>query len=115
MDWGWLFTSFDGRANRAKFWAGNAVILVVWIVVVGLLAGLGDSASFWVLYPFAVAGYVVASLAVNIKRWHDRDKSGWWVLMSLVPIIGPIWVVIETGFLRGTDGPNQYGDNPLTS
>jgi uncharacterized membrane protein YhaH (DUF805 family) len=53
-------------------------------------------------------------LAVQIKRWHDRDKSGWWALMNLVPIVGQIWVLVECGFLRGTEGVNRFGKDPLT-
>lgn len=52
-------------------------------------------------------------LALSIKRWHDRDKSGWWVLIAFVPLVGPIWALVETGFLEGTKGPNQYGPDPL--
>ena len=52
-------------------------------------------------------------LAVSVKRWHDRGKSGWWMLIAFVPVIGPIWQWVETGFLRGTNGPNRYGPEPL--
>jgi uncharacterized membrane protein YhaH (DUF805 family) len=52
-------------------------------------------------------------LAISIKQWHDRGKSGWWVLIGLIPFIGAIWALIETGFLEGDPGDNQYGPNPL--
>jgi uncharacterized membrane protein YhaH (DUF805 family) len=52
------------------------------------------------------------SLAVSAKRWHDRDKSAWWILVGLIPIIGNIWILIENGFLRGTEGSNRFGDDP---
>ena len=52
-------------------------------------------------------------LALYAKRWHDRGKSGWWSLIVLVPILGAIWILVELGFLRGTEGPNQYGPDPL--
>ena len=47
------------------------------------------------------------SLAVAVKRYHDRDKSGWWLLIVFVPVIGGLWYLIECGFLRGTDGHNN--------
>jgi uncharacterized membrane protein YhaH (DUF805 family) len=50
--------------------------------------------------------------AIYTKRWHDRGKSGWWSLIVLVPIIGPLWMFIECGFLGGEDGSNTYGPNP---
>jgi len=48
-----------------------------------------------------------------VKRYHDRDKSGWWVLIIFLPVIGALWYLIECGFLRGTDGNNAYGPDPL--
>jgi uncharacterized membrane protein YhaH (DUF805 family) len=50
---------------------------------------------------------------VYIKRFHDRDKTGWWVLIGLIPLIGPLWLLIELGFLKGTDGANRFGP-PVT-
>lgn len=114
MDWGHLFTSFEGRINRGKFWAGYAVLWILTVVVIAILtAVLGDSSSFLILYWVGVALLMVAGLAVQVKRWHDRGKSGWWVLIALVPLIGPIWAFIETGFLPGTSGSNEYGPDPL--
>ena len=53
-------------------------------------------------------------LAVAVKRWHDRDKSGWWVLIGMIPLIGAVWTFVENGCLRGTVGPNTYGPDPLS-
>ena len=53
-----------------------------------------------------------SSLAVQTKRWHDRNKSGWWNLIGFVPIVGPIWAFIELGFLQGTYGANRYDLRP---
>lgn len=52
-------------------------------------------------------------LAVQVKRWHDRGKSGWMALVYFIPLIGGFWILIECGFLSGTAGPNQYGPDPL--
>ena len=60
-----------------------------------------------------VALALIPSIIVYIKRFHDRDKSGWWVLIGLIPIIGGIWLLIELGFLKGTPGPNRFGP-PVT-
>jgi uncharacterized membrane protein YhaH (DUF805 family) len=56
---------------------------------------------------------LVLGVIVYIKRFHDRDKSGWWVLIGLIPIIGAIWLPIELGFLKGTPRPNRFGP-PVT-
>jgi len=65
-----------------------------------------DAASLVLLWPV---------LAVQAKRWHDRDKSAWWVLINLIPVIGFLWSIIENGFLQGTPGPNRFGVQPLSA
>ncbi len=117
MDWNNLFTSLEGRINRAKFWVGNLVLYVIVAVSVGLTSSLVDDSSattaFVISYVVSFAIIFLAGLAVQVKRWHDRGKSGWWVLIAFIPIIGPLWVLIETGFLPGTPGTNEYGPDPL--
>jgi len=56
--------------------------------------------------------FIWATLAVNCKRWHDLNKSGWWSLINLIPIVGQIWLFIELGFLKGTPGSNRFGEDP---
>ena len=51
-------------------------------------------------------------LAAEVKRWHDCGKSGWWFFIIIIPILGPIWKLIELGFFRGTEGWNEYGSDP---
>jgi uncharacterized membrane protein YhaH (DUF805 family) len=67
----------------------------------------------WLPFTILSLVFLYPILAIYAKRWHDRDKSGWWSLIALVPIIGGIWIFIELGCLRGADGPNQYGPDPL--
>lgn len=117
MDWKWLFTSLDGRINRAKFWAGVGVMFVVMIVAIILdnLLGLTFTPEFpygW-LYALATIVLIWPAIVLYAKRWHDRDKSGWWSLIMLVPFIGGIWFLIECGILEGTRGPNRFGPDPL--
>jgi len=106
-----LFT-FEGRIGRKAYW-----FAVVVLFAAGLAASLVDKLLF--ADPDSVLSLVVAlvsfvaSIAVGVKRWHDRDKSGWWVLIILVPLIGWIWTIVENGFLPGTPGPNRYGPDPL--
>jgi uncharacterized membrane protein YhaH (DUF805 family) len=112
IDWAWLLFSFEGRINRAKFWLGIVVLwAVVWILA--LIAAAANSGFLWGLIAILNVVLIWPSLALSIKRWHDRNKSGWWVLIALVPFIGWLWALIETGFLPGTIGPNEYGLDPL--
>jgi uncharacterized membrane protein YhaH (DUF805 family) len=50
------------------------------------------------------------TVALYVKRWHDRGKSGWWTLLLLFPVIWDLWVTFECGFFRGDQGPNKYGE-----
>jgi uncharacterized membrane protein YhaH (DUF805 family) len=126
-----LFTSFEGRINRQKWWLGTIVLMIVeWIVfvLIGMMVGPGTVAGMDPTDPVATAQaltrmsipmfivgliFLWPSLALYAKRWHDRGKSGWWTLIILIPLIGGIWALIELGFLRGTEGLNEYGSNPL--
>jgi uncharacterized membrane protein YhaH (DUF805 family) len=75
------------------------------------MANLGPGVGI-VLFVFGIVALWI-SIAVAVKRYHDRNKSGWWVFIVFVPIIGGIWYLVECGFLRGTPGPNDYGPDPL--
>lgn len=121
IDWKHLLFEFDGRINRAKFWAGLVaawVIGIVFVAIVAIGAGINSNAVWVIVGILGIALYVAMiwmSFAISIKRWHDRGKSGWWVLIGLVPIIGGLWALIETGFLEGTKGDNEYGPDPLAA
>jgi len=122
-----LLFSFQGRVNRAKFWLINLGVIVAEAIVFGVAGGSAmitdDPAnmtmpSFGLLGIIGVLVFIVlfwVSLAVAVKRWHDRNKSGWWVFIALVPVIGGIWYLVECGFLPGTTGANNYGPDPLTT
>jgi len=55
---------------------------------------------------------MIAGIMLHIKRFHDRDKSGWWVLILFVPILGFFWAIIDLGILEGSSGPNRFGSDP---
>ena len=115
MDWKYLLTSFDGRINRAKFWAGVGVLIAISIVLnfIDMLLGLQLAEGVGILGTLFAIASIYFALAIYTKRWHDRDKSGWWSLILLVPAIGFIWLIVECGILEGTRGPNRFGPDPL--
>lgn len=108
---------FRGRVNRQSFWIVSLTLFLL-NAFIALFVADTTSRSNRVVVISAVTGLLWfpvslwISLAVQVKRWHDRDKSGWWVLIGLIPIVGGIWALIENGFLRGTDGSNRYGPEP---
>jgi uncharacterized membrane protein YhaH (DUF805 family) len=120
-----LLFSFQGRINRAKFWLVHVVMWVVVLIVFGAILGSAAMSSDpqAALQSVGVVGglillvvYILAlwiGLAVAAKRWHDRNKSAWWILIVFVPAVGGLWYLIECGFLKGTTGPNKFGPDPL--
>ncbi len=117
MDFKKFYLSADGRVNRKQWWLYLFLPVFVGFIIFSMLdaatgnfnpeTGLG---LFSGIFSLVV---LIPAILVYIKRFHDRDKSGWWVLIGLIPIIGGIWLLIELGFLKGTDGPNRFGP-PVT-
>jgi uncharacterized membrane protein YhaH (DUF805 family) len=106
-----MLLSAEGRISRRRFWLwGVGAMLGLALVLHGLLAVAR--------VRLAVAEHVVnvlllwPVLAISIKRWHDRDRPGWWALLALVPVVGWLWLLLANGFLRGTPGANRYGPPP---
>ena len=104
-----LLLRLDGRLGREAWW--------LWGVVLPLGLGLYFTAVFRVAGMPAHGTEIAVNLllfwptvAVSVKRWHDRGKSGWWVLLALVPWVGWLWVLIENGLLRGDEEPNRFGE-----
>jgi uncharacterized membrane protein YhaH (DUF805 family) len=116
MDYQTLFLSAQGRLNRKPYWMAAIILGVAYAVVYLLVAATREHLSF-IAILLGLLSLVLAysSICLAIKRFHDRDKSGWWVLISLIPLIGGIWYFIEVGCLAGTPGPNKYGPDPLAA
>ena len=108
-----IFFSLRGRLSRRQYWL-YGVLALLGLALIGHV--LLDIARVRPRSADLIVNLLLVwpALAVSVKRWHDRDKSGWWVLLNLVPVIGWIWMLIENGFLRGTAGPNHFGDDPLS-
>ncbi len=122
MSWKRLFFGLEGRIRRREWWLSHLAqwigVTVAALTVVALVSDgtEGKDLPTWAII-FIVVAYLVliwTTICINAKRWHDRDKSGWWQLIGLIPLIG-IWALIENDFLRGTDGPNRFGNDPLDS
>ena len=114
--WRILF-SFFGRIPRKTYWLGMLVLWAQYAALSLLVSNARPPQEFATrmvvvaLMALWLFGFVLACLAVSIKRLHDRNKSTAWLLLMFVPILGQGWLFIELGFLRGTAGPNRYGDD----
>lgn len=107
LDWKWMFTEYQGRIERGRWWIGVVVLLVAWLIAT-VLFGTDGLVAFLIAIVLQLAG-----LMLHIKRCHDRDKSGWWCLLLLIPVVGFLWAVIDLGLLEGTPGDNRFGPDPL--
>ena len=117
------YADFSGRSRRKEYWM---FVLLNWLMGMGVLflmmllyaMGLSETAMMTVLtpvfalYSIVALAFVIPGLAVTVRRLHDTDRSGWNILFGLIPLVGPIllliWYVTE-----GTRGPNRYGPDPV--
>ncbi len=133
MNWGHLFFQFDGRVSRAKFWIA-ALIFAAINVVLAILGYVTDqSVVFQALNSMLGIVILISSIAVGVKRLHDRNKSVPSILVVIGVLIGAfvedstiiatvlgllafaigVWAFVEMGCLRGTVGVNRYGPDPI--
>ena len=105
-----ILFSFTGRVPRRTFWLWGVLAPLLGALFLGLVLGIVGVKDKQIEVLVNVV-LIWPALAVSVKRWHDRDKSGWWVLINFIPLIGAIWALVENGFLRGTVGPNRFGDD----
>ncbi len=66
-----------------------------------------------IILSVIVVVYFWSAMCSQIQRLHDRNKSGWWFWIGVIPVIGEIYLLAESGFRRGTEGPNRFGPDPL--
>lgn len=120
MNWKTLLFSFEGRVGRGAYWG----LVVASLLLFGVLGGASimsmlngaDSAaaSGGASMAIMVASllFLWPALAIQAKRWHDVDKSAWWILINLVPAVGGLIALVFNGFIAGTPGTNRFGPAP---
>ncbi len=105
-----VWFSFEGRIGRQTYWLKY---FLPWLAL-NIVAGIIDAVT-----GVPAVGLVVAlvglwvGFAAGAKRCHDRDRSGWFQAIMLIPIIGLIWLIVELGFLKGSEGENRFGPDPV--
>jgi uncharacterized membrane protein YhaH (DUF805 family) len=105
--------SANGRISRSQYWLKWALpLFVVTIVLEIILFATLDPSVVSIFIGIYSLLLIYPSIVIYIKRAHDRDRSGWFILLFLVPILN-FWPLIELWFLRGTIGPNKYGPDPV--
>lgn len=104
------YVTFNGRASRAAYWWW----FLFYILAVVAASIIGSALDTGVIYILAVLGLFLPSLAVAIRRLHDTGRTGWWVLIGIIPLIG--FIVLLIFYLeQGDPGENEYGPPPAAA
>jgi uncharacterized membrane protein YhaH (DUF805 family) len=101
------YADFNGRARRKEYWMFVLVNVIISLVL-GVIAGIIRMPILGTIYSLAV---LVPTIAVSVRRMHDIGKSGWVLLLGLIPLIGAIILLIWSA-TEGTSGSNPYGPDP---
>ena len=102
-----ILFSFSGRITRKVYWLYCGIpflALGTWIAVANPEPKVTVIIMLLLAWP---------SLAMHVKRWHDQDKSGWWQLLTAIPVVGGFIVMGMCGFIKGAEGSNRFGTDPL--
>ncbi|PHZ85670.1 DUF805 domain-containing protein [Paremcibacter congregatus] len=103
------FATFSGRAARSEYWYFQLFIFLVQIAITILTMVVPFLALLSLIFALIT---ILPGLAVSVRRLHDKNKSGWWLLLCFIPLVGAIILLIWFA-MAGTEGPNEYGDDPL--
>jgi len=108
------YAVFAGRARRKEFWFFTLfnVLIAVALAIIDMFTGTFDEdVGLGLLSGLYALALIVPSIAVTVRRLHDTDRSGWWYLLVLVPLIGGL-VILVFMLLDSTPGSNRFGPNP---
>ena len=110
------YATFTGRARRKEFWMYFLVVAIIEIVlsiilsILGLIGGVFVIIGSFITVLFGLA-IIIPTLALWMRRLHDTGKSGWWLLINIIPVVGSI-VLLIFALLDSQPGDNKYGPNP---
>lgn len=112
MTWGQVLFSFKGRISRSTFWLRGWLPLIA-IQILGLIIDLYIGDEPGIFFEIAILLTIWPECAIIVKRLHDHNVSGWFLLITLIPIIGPLWLFLDFLIFKGTKGDNRFGPDPL--
>ena len=106
------YVVFSGRARRSEYWWFVLFSFLVSIVasILDLVLGTDYDRGSGLIGTIASLALLLPSLAVGVRRLHDTSRTGWWILIGLVPIIG--WIVLIVFYVQDSHADNKYGPNP---
>lgn len=108
------YAQFDGRSQRSEYWFFALFYILFAIAATLIDVGIGSydpQSGFGLVSAILAIGLFIPSLSVSVRRLHDTDRSGWWILICLIPLVGAIWFLVLMVF-DSTPGNNRFGPNP---
>ena len=102
------YAVFEGRARRKEYWMFSLFNFVIALAITVVESVIGTGGTIYGLYALLV---LIPSIAVAVRRLHDTGRSGWWLLLALIPAIGAIILLVFL-VLDSEVESNDYGDNP---
>lgn len=108
------YATFHGRARRKEYWfftLFNLLIMLVLSIIDGMIGLYSTEAGLGILSGIYTLALLIPSLAVTVRRLHDIGRTGWWLLIAFIPLIGALILLIFT-VLDSKPGSNQYGPDP---
>ncbi|MGW1340784.1 DUF805 domain-containing protein [Kribbella sp. NPDC002412] len=108
------YAVFDGRARRKEYWMFvlfNVIVSIILSIIDNIIGTTYGSANSGVISSIYSLAVLLPSIGVGIRRMHDTNRSGWWILINLIPCVGFIWFIVLAA-QEGTVGDNQYGPDP---
>lgn len=108
------YATFSGRARRKEYWfffLGYVVLYFIAAILDGMMSGPNPEDVSFIFTTVVALALFLPNLAVSVRRLHDTDRSGWWVLLGLIPLLGGL-VLLVFFCLEGTQGENSFGYDP---
>jgi len=109
------YAVFEGRASRAEYWyfvLFNVIAMIILMLIENVLGlvMITEGGAFGFLTTIYALAVFVPSIAVAIRRLHDTDRSGWWILLAFIPLVSLVLIVFF--IFKGSESDNQYGASP---
>ena len=106
------YATFSGRARRKEYWLFYLAWFILAVIAFGIDMVIGSPVIEIGVVGIINAALICPSLAVSVRRLHDTNRRGWWLLMYLIPVIGVIWLIVLFCF-KGMEDENRFGPDPL--
>jgi uncharacterized membrane protein YhaH (DUF805 family) len=111
------YAVFNGRASRKEFWMFvlfNMIFAFIAVILDSILGSSDNNTGYGIFSSLYTLAIILPSFSAEVRRLHDIGKSGWWIFISFVPLIGSIWLLVLLS-QEGNQGENQYGADPKES